>query len=96
MLPKVDYLNTRDVLSRQRDVSIHAPSEMVVLMPLAFIQAIMAKIRTMSKSRTIYSGLKQFKTASAGLKIDFKDVPGLREYGRAGSSAINLMLCCDI
>jgi histone acetyltransferase len=43
-------------------------------------EAVMTKIRQMSKSHIIYSGLPQFQPgASEGITVDAKDVPGLRE-----------------
>lgn len=64
MLPRVDYLTTRDVVAQQRE-------------------AILSKIRQMSKSHVIYEGLKfDVKEGVEGgelVSIDPKDVPGLRE-----------------
>lgn len=74
MLPKVDYLNTKELVAKQRE-------------------AILTKIRQMSKSHVVYEGLK-FEVRREGggegggdmaqgeekvLPIDPKDVPGLRE-----------------
>ncbi|ETW85228.1 hypothetical protein HETIRDRAFT_438210 [Heterobasidion irregulare TC 32-1] len=45
-------------------------------------EAILAKIRQMSKSHIVYEGLPQFQDGKGeGLVIDPKDVPGLRESG---------------
>ncbi|KAI5123056.1 hypothetical protein M0805_000491 [Coniferiporia weirii] len=63
MLPKVDYLNTQDLISCQRE-------------------AILTKIRQMSRSHIVHSGLPQFQNgAPEGVRVDPKDVPGLRETG---------------
>ncbi len=53
----------------------------------------MTKIRQLSKSHVIYSGLEVFRNAPEGFKIDLKDVPGLR----ACCSDLNGLLsaeCC--
>jgi histone acetyltransferase len=43
-------------------------------------EAVMKKIRQMSKSDIVYLGLPQFQPgASEGITVDAKDVPGLRE-----------------
>lgn len=43
--------------------------------------AVMTKIRQMSKSHIVYSGLPQFQPGAApDAKVDPKDVPGLRQY----------------
>jgi histone acetyltransferase len=60
MLPKVDYLRTKELVAQQRD-------------------AVLDKIREISKSHIVYPGLPQFQ----GPGEDFKpvlpqDVPGLR------------------
>ncbi|OAX44085.1 Bromodomain-containing protein [Rhizopogon vinicolor AM-OR11-026] len=45
-------------------------------------EAILAKIREMSKSHIVYHGLPQFQEgAPEGITVDPKDVPGLRESG---------------
>ncbi|TDL25922.1 hypothetical protein BD410DRAFT_764142 [Rickenella mellea] len=59
MLPKVDYLQTAELLGMQRD-------------------AILTKIRQMSKSHVVYEGIKNFGENGT---VDAKDVPGLRETG---------------
>ncbi|KAG8906716.1 histone acetyltransferase [Tulasnella sp. 403] len=62
MVKKVDYLNTKEILTKQRE-------------------AILAKIRQMSRSHIVYEGLKQFDNAPEGFEMDYRDVPGLRESG---------------
>ena len=61
LLPKVDYLNTIDVIAQQRE-------------------AILSKIREMSKSHIVHPGLKSFKpNQDDGFVIDPSDVPGLSQ-----------------
>ena len=44
-------------------------------------EAILSKIREMSKSHVIHPGLPQFQPgAPEGVKVDPKDVPGLRKF----------------
>jgi histone acetyltransferase len=63
MLPKIDYLDKKNIFKIQQD-------------------AIMTKIREMSKSHVVYPGLPQFQPgAPPGVKVDPKDVPGLKETG---------------
>jgi histone acetyltransferase len=53
-------------------------------------EAILTKIREMSKSHIIYDGLSQFQDgAPAGITVDPKDVPGLRESGWTPSMVTN-------
>lgn len=81
MLPKVNYLKTRDLLRDQRDVntpmSLHLPplSDFTVSLQ----KAIIAKIRQHSRSHVVHKGLMQFKDAPPGFKMEAKDIPGLRE-----------------
>lgn len=42
-------------------------------------EAIMSKIREMSKSHIVYPGLTQFRFSSGDVTVDPKDVPGLSE-----------------
>ena len=59
LLPKVDYLEIRDTVARQRE-------------------AVMTKIREISKSHVVYGGVRRFQpTNDGGFKIDYRDVPGL-------------------
>ncbi|KAH7919738.1 Bromodomain-containing protein [Leucogyrophana mollusca] len=55
-------------------------------------EAILTKIREMSKSHIVYPGLTQFMDdgSAGGLKIDPKDVPGLRESGWTPSMDTNV------
>jgi len=63
MLPKVDYLNTQELIAQQRE-------------------AILTKIRQMSKSHIVYAGLPPFQPgAPEGTSVDPQNVPGLRETG---------------
>ncbi|EJD02882.1 histone acetyltransferase GCN5 [Fomitiporia mediterranea MF3/22] len=63
MLPKVDYLNTQELIAQQRE-------------------AILTKIRQMSKSHVVHPGLPQFQEGMPeGITVDPQDVPGLRETG---------------
>ncbi|KAJ3803289.1 Bromodomain-containing protein [Lentinula aff. detonsa] len=53
--------------------------------------AIMSKIRQMSRSHVVHPGLPQFQEgAPEGVTVDPKDVPGLRETGWTSSMAENL------
>ena len=62
LLPKVDYLEIRDTVARQRE-------------------AVMTKIREISKSHVVYNGIQRFQTTNTGeFKIDYRDVPGLGAY----------------
>jgi len=59
LLLKVNYLEIRDTVARQRE-------------------AVMTKIREISKSHIVYPGIQQFRTTNDGeFKIDYRDVPGL-------------------
>jgi histone acetyltransferase len=60
MVPKHDYLRTKEIIALQRE-------------------AILEKIREMSKSHIVYPPLPQFLNAQGEIRIDPKDVPGLRE-----------------
>ncbi|KAF9654000.1 Bromodomain-containing protein [Thelephora ganbajun] len=63
LLPKVNYLEIRDMVSRQRE-------------------AVMTKIREISKSHIVYSGIQRFQITNDGeFRIDYRDVPGLAESG---------------
>ncbi|KAH8993251.1 Bromodomain-containing protein [Lactarius hatsudake] len=45
-------------------------------------EAVLAKIRQMSRSHEVYPGLPQFQDgAGEGVVVDYRDVPGLRESG---------------
>ncbi|KAG8890427.1 histone acetyltransferase [Tulasnella sp. 332] len=44
-------------------------------------EAVLTKIRQMSRSHVVYDGLKQFENAPEGFELDFRDVPGLKESG---------------
>lgn len=44
-------------------------------------QAILAKIRTISKSHVVHPGLDKFKNLKPGQKLNKEDVPGLAESG---------------
>ncbi|GLB37571.1 putative bromo domain containing protein [Lyophyllum shimeji] len=53
-------------------------------------EAVMTKIRQMSRSHIVYSGLPQFQPgAPEGVTVDPKDVPGLRESGWTVTMALN-------
>lgn len=58
LMPKVDYLNTQELISQQRE-------------------AILSKIRQMSRSHIVHPGLTQFQANVEGFEIDPNDVPGL-------------------
>lgn len=48
-------------------------------------EAVMMKIRQMSKSHIVYPGLPQFQPGTVvDITVDPKDVPGLREYIKHG------------
>lgn len=88
MLPKVDYLSTKELVAKQRE-------------------AILTKIRQMSKSHVVYEGLKFEVRREGGVEgggeggqteeklvpIDPKDVPGLREFFRL--SGLWIGACTD-
>jgi histone acetyltransferase len=42
-------------------------------------EAIMTKIREMSRSHVVYPGLPQFQGAKGATTVDYRDVPGLSE-----------------
>ncbi|KAJ7076334.1 hypothetical protein B0H15DRAFT_864193 [Mycena belliarum] len=44
-------------------------------------EAVMSKIREMSRSHIIYPGLAQFQNAQGDVTVDYRDVPGLKESG---------------
>jgi len=59
LLPKVNYLEIRDTVARQRE-------------------AVMMKIREISRSHIVYPGIQRFQATNDGeFKIDFRDIPGL-------------------
>ncbi|KAI3618622.1 histone gcn5 superfamily [Moniliophthora roreri] len=53
-------------------------------------EAIMSKIRQMSRSHIVHPGLPQFQGAAPDMIVDPKDVPGLRESGWSPSMAESL------
>jgi len=62
LLPKVNYLEVRDTVSKQRE-------------------AVLMKIREVSRSHEVYAGIQQFQiTNEGGFKIDYRNVPGLGGY----------------
>ncbi|KAJ7188073.1 hypothetical protein C8R46DRAFT_1053576 [Mycena filopes] len=44
-------------------------------------EAVMTKIREMSRSHIVYPGLPQFQNAQGDVTVDYRDVPGLKESG---------------
>jgi len=42
-------------------------------------EAVMTKIREMSRSHVVYPGLPQFQDAKGEVTVDYRDVPGLSE-----------------
>ncbi|KAJ6500056.1 hypothetical protein C8R47DRAFT_971212 [Mycena vitilis] len=44
-------------------------------------EAVMTKIREMSRSHIIYPGLPQFQGVTGEVTVDYRDVPGLKESG---------------
>ncbi|KAF7315512.1 Histone GCN5 superfamily [Mycena indigotica] len=44
-------------------------------------EAVMQKIREMSRSHVVYPGLPQFQNAEGEVSVDYRDVPGLRDSG---------------
>ncbi|KAJ7178350.1 hypothetical protein C8R43DRAFT_973061 [Mycena crocata] len=44
-------------------------------------EAVMMKIREMSRSHIVYPGLPQFQDVKGEVSVDYRDVPGLRESG---------------
>jgi histone acetyltransferase len=78
MLAKVNYLETRDILNRQRE-------------------AIMAKIRQISRSHIVYPGLPQFLNSnSSNVQVDYRDVPGLSKFGACISKHIVVLTCRQV
>ena len=62
LLPKVNYLEIRDMVSKQRE-------------------AVLTKIREVSRSHEVYAGIQHFQiTNEGGFKIDYRNVPGLGVY----------------
>jgi histone acetyltransferase len=84
MLPKVNYLETRDILAKQREVRDAMSSFRTPAAQADLVQAILTKIREMSDSHIVYKPLPQFVNAKAGeeVNVDWQDVPGLRELLR--------------
>lgn len=70
MLDKVDYLNTKDILLKQRD-------------------AVLEKIRELSRSHVVYPGLQHFKSEQF-TPLKPEDVPGLRAFVLFADHVINL------
>jgi histone acetyltransferase len=52
-------------------------------------EAILEKIREMSKSHIVYPGLPQFVNGGSDVSVDPKDVPGLRTYVRLFSTTLS-------
>ncbi|KAG8987280.1 histone acetyltransferase [Tulasnella sp. JGI-2019a] len=44
-------------------------------------EAVLHKIRQMSRPQVLYDGLKQFENAPEGFEMDYRDIPGLKESG---------------
>ncbi|KAG9031779.1 histone acetyltransferase [Tulasnella sp. JGI-2019a] len=44
-------------------------------------EAILTKIRQISRSRIVYEGLRQFENAPKEFELDYREVPGLKESG---------------
>ncbi|KAF7306116.1 Histone GCN5 superfamily [Mycena chlorophos] len=44
-------------------------------------EAVMQKIREMSRSHVVYPGLPQFLNATGDVTVDYRDVPGLKDSG---------------
>ena len=66
LLPKVNYVEIRDLVARQRE-------------------AVMTKIREISKSHIVYPGIQRFQMTNDGeFNIDYRDVPGLGVYSPGG------------
>lgn len=87
MLPRVKYLEARQMLAQQKEVrscplhlalSSSSSSLTQSLSPRA--QVILAKIRLLSQSHVVHPGLTFF-ASRPGTKIDPAKVPGLRESG---------------
>ena len=83
MLPKVRYLEVHQMLADQKAVSIATLDGLGFYMCLIRfgVQAVLAKIRTISKSHVIHPGLQVFKNRKSGqdIKLTKEDVPGLSE-----------------
>lgn len=82
MLPRVKYLDVAQILAAQKEVSqpahdIHATATLI----RRSIQVILSKIRALSKSHIVHTGLEVFKGLEPGKSIDPSQVPGLKESG---------------
>lgn len=82
MLPKVRYCEVHQMLADQKAVSLSQAIFYASDSPLMF-QAILAKIRTISRSHIVHPGLEVFKNRKPGevIKLSKEDVPGLAESG---------------
>lgn len=71
LLSKVDYLEIRDMVSKQRE-------------------AVLQKIREVSKSHKVYQGIQAFQMTNDGeVRVDYRNVPGL------GARLLHeVVLCC--
>lgn len=81
MLPKVRYVDVHQMLADQKAVSCSRLDASLTVLTAS--QAILAKIRTISKSHEVHPGLEVFKKRKDGedLKVEKEDVPGLAESG---------------
>ena len=81
MLCKIDYLETREILAKQREVRYSVTSISACSWSRLFLKAILIKIREMSRSHVVYPPLPQFLNAKGGesVIVDWKAVPGLRK-----------------
>jgi len=77
MLPKVRYMDVHQMLADQKAVSIAIQDSQGSR--LNSVQAILAKIRTISKSHVVHPGLQVFKKRKAHqeIKIPKENIPGL-------------------
>lgn len=58
-------------------------------------EAILSKIREMSRSHIVYDGLPQFQEgAPEGIAVNPRDVPGLREFHHSVQEAAGLIRSC--
>ncbi|KAJ7072172.1 hypothetical protein C8F01DRAFT_1205804 [Mycena amicta] len=52
------------------------------------MEAVMQKIREMSRSHIVYTGLPQFQNAEGDVTVDYRDVPGLKDSGWSPNMSI--------
>ena len=81
MLPKVRYLEVHQMLADQKAVSSFGQYSREVIGRELTNQAVLAKIKSLTKSHVVHPGLEEFKHRREGqhLKLRKEEVPGLAE-----------------